>query len=61
MLNTQAIATSVRITGGNFRLGHRLFVQIASLLCINVRINDLRDITDEGVEAARSVLVMSAT
>lgn len=56
MLNTQAIATSVRITGGNFHLGHCLFVQIASLL----RINGQRALTGEGREAARSVLIMSA-
>jgi DNA transposition AAA+ family ATPase len=55
--DAQAVATIVRITGGNFRLLHRLFVQIERIL----RINGLNSITDEVVEAARSVLVIGAT
>ncbi|PTW62655.1 hypothetical protein C8N35_101702 [Breoghania corrubedonensis] len=55
--DTQAVATIVRITGGNFRLVHRLFVQIERIL----RINGLKTITDDVVEAARSVLVIGAT
>ena len=55
--DAQAVATIVRITGGNFRLVHRLFVQIERIL----RINGLTAITDDVVEAARSVLVIGAT
>lgn len=55
--DAQAIATIVRITGGNFRLLHRLFVQIERIL----RINGLSTITNEVVDAARSVLVIGAT
>ena len=52
--DAQAVATIVRITGGNFRLLHRLFVQIERIL----RINGLNTITDDVVEAARSILVI---
>ncbi|WP_242121866.1 hypothetical protein [Sphingomonas lacusdianchii] len=52
--DAQAVATIVRITGGNFRLLHRLFVQIERIL----RINGLNVITDDVVEAARSTLVI---
>ncbi len=55
--DAQAIASIVRITGGNFRLLHRLFVQIGRIL----KINGLSVITDEVVEAARSTLVIGAT
>ena len=47
----------MRITGGNFRLVHRLFVQIERIL----RINGLQAVTDDVVEAARSVLVIGPT
>lgn len=53
----QAIAAMARITGGNFRLLHRLFVQIERVL----RINDLTVITNDVVDAARSTLVIGAT
>ena len=53
----QAIASIARITDGNFRLLHRLFVQIERIL----KINDLSLVTDEVVEAARSTLVIGAT
>lgn len=53
----QAIASIARITGGNFRLLHRLFVQIERIL----RINELSLVTDDVVEAARSTLVIGAT
>lgn len=55
--DAQAVAAIVRITGGNFRPVHRLFVQIERIL----RINDLHVVTDEVVEVARSVLVIGAT
>jgi DNA transposition AAA+ family ATPase len=55
--DTQAIASIARITGGNFRLLHRLFVQIERILTIN----GLSVITDDVVEAARSTLVIGIT
>ena len=54
--DAQAIATITRITGGNSRLLHRLFVQIERVL----RINELTVITDDVVSAARSTLVIGA-
>lgn len=55
--DNQAIASVARITGGNFRLVQRLFVQINRIM----KINQLTAITDEVVEAARSTLVIGAT
>ena len=52
--DSQAIAAIARITSGNFRLLHRLFVQIERIL----RINDLTVITSDVIEAARSTLVI---
>jgi DNA transposition AAA+ family ATPase len=55
--DTQAIAAITRITAGNFRLLHRLFVQIERIL----RINELSVITEDVIKAARSTLVIGAT
>lgn len=52
--DSEAVAAVVRITGGNFRLIHRLFGQIERLL----QINGFRSITKEIVEAARECLVI---
>lgn len=55
--DAQAVAAIVRMTGGNFRLLHRLFVQIERIL----RLNELTIITEDVVEAARSTLVIGVT
>ncbi len=55
--DTEAVATIVRITGGNFRLVQRLFTQIERIL----EINRLHSITREVVEAARECLVIGTT
>jgi hypothetical protein len=47
-------ATIIRRTGGNLRLGQRLFVQIARVLAVN----RLQTITREVVAAAREQLVI---
>lgn len=55
--DAQAIAAIVRMTGGNFRLLHRLFVQIERIL----RLNELTVITEDVVEAACNTLVIGVT
>ena len=54
--DAQAMAAVARITGGNFRLLQRLFVQIERVL----QVNELSLITDDVVETARSTLVIGA-
>jgi hypothetical protein len=44
----------IRITGGNFRLLHRLCTEIQRIL----QINELRTVTKEVVETARETLVI---
>ncbi len=50
----EALAAIIRVTGGNFRLLHRLITQIARL----VEINALQTVTSKVVEAARESLVI---
>ena len=50
----ETISTIIRITGGNFRVMHRLLMQIERILFIN----DLQTVTKEVVEAARENLVL---
>ena len=52
----QTVAAIARITSGNFRLLHRLFVQIERIM----RINDLTVVTEDVVDAARSTLIIGA-
>jgi DNA transposition AAA+ family ATPase len=51
------LAAIISVTGGNFRLLHRLLTQIARI----VEINALWKVTQEVVEAAREALVIGAT
>ena len=53
----EVVATVFRITGGNFRLLHRLLTQVARL----VEINALSRVTREVVETARENLVIGTT
>src|SRR2546426_6836461 len=50
----EARAAIIRVTGGNFRLLHRLLTQIARLM----EINALQTVTSQVVEAARESLVI---
>lgn len=53
----EALAAIIRVTGGNFRLLHRLLTQIARL----VEINALQTVTSAVVEAARESLVIGTS
>ena len=57
LTDEEVLAVILRITGGNFRLLHRLLTQIARL----VDINALTQVTREVVEAARECLVIGTT
>jgi DNA transposition AAA+ family ATPase len=52
--DAEALATIVRITGGNFRVIHRLLMQIERIL----EINHLNTVTKEVIEKARERLVL---
>jgi hypothetical protein len=50
----EAVASIVRITGGNLRLTRRLMARVQRIL----QINELQTVTREVVEAARETLVL---
>lgn len=54
LTDEEGIAAIIRVTGGNFRLLHRLLTQIARIMHINA----LTAVTPEVVEAARESLVI---
>ena len=56
LTDDEGLAALIRVTGGSFRLLHRLLAQIGCILAIN----GLGAVTREVVEAAREVLVIGA-
>lgn len=56
LTDDEGVAALIRVTGGNFRLLHRLLAQVGRIL----EINGLGVVTREAVEAAREVLVIGA-
>ena len=56
LADAEGVAAMIRVTGGNFRLLHRLLSQVGRIL----EINGLRVVTREVVEAARESLVIGA-
>ena len=52
--DAEAVATIIRITGGNFRLLQRLLSQVERVL----QINDLHLVTKEVIETARELLIV---
>jgi DNA transposition AAA+ family ATPase len=56
LADDEGVAALIRVTGGNFRLLHRLLSQVGRIL----EINGLRVVTREVVEAARETLVIGA-
>ena len=51
---TEALNTVIRITAGNFRLIDRLFSQITRIM----KVNKLKTINKEVVEAARKCMII---
>ena len=56
LADDEGVAALIRVTGGNFRLLHRLLSQVGRIL----EINGLGVVTREVVEAAREILVIGA-